>query len=120
MHLLCGSQYGARLIFCLLPFHFGDGVGDDAGGGLCVQHAIFDDAGTDGDGKIHFAAEGQVAAGTAIDAAFDRFEFVDEFHGAHLGGAREGAGREGGSQYVEVGHAVFERTFDVRDDVLHV
>src|SRR5471030_2858030 len=120
LYLLGGAQHGARLVFGFLPFHLGDGIGDDASGGLHVQHAVLDDASADGDRHVHLAAEGQVAAGAAVDAALGDFQFVDHFHRAHFRRAGQRTGREGGTQHVEVGQAVLQLAFDVGDDVLDV
>ena len=55
MHLLGGSQYCARLIFCFLPLHFGDGVGDDAGPDVEVGLSRLHHGGADGDGELALA-----------------------------------------------------------------
>ena len=85
-----------------------------------MQPAVLDDAGADRDRHVHVAGEAQVAAGTAVDAALDRLELVDDFHRPDLRRARQRAGWEGGTQHVEAGHAVLQHALDVADDVHHV
>src|SRR5690606_19508279 len=103
-----------------VPFGPGNGIVDDAGAGLDVQHAVLDDGGADGDGGIHVAVPGQVADRTRVDAALDRLQFVDDLHGADLRRAADRAGREGRPQHVLRAHAVFEHAVVVGDVVHHV
>jgi hypothetical protein len=80
-----GAQHGAGLVLRFLPFGSRVGIGDDAGAGLHVQLAVLDDGGADGDRQIHVAVETEVTDGAGVDAALDRFQFVDDLHGPHLG-----------------------------------
>jgi hypothetical protein len=68
-------------------FAFRHTVGHDAGSGLHIHFAILDDCRAQHNAGIHFAVGGEIANATAIDTAFVDFQFVDYFHGAHLGGA---------------------------------
>ena len=82
-----------------------------------IQHAVFDDAGTNGNGQIHFARKTQIAAGAAVQATLDRLQLVDDFHRPHLGRAGQRAGGEGGAEYVEIIDTRREQAFDVGHDV---
>src|SRR5690606_9571670 len=99
------------------PFELRHGVGNDAGARLNVQGSVLDHGRADGDGGVHVAVEGQVADGTAVDAALDRLQFVDDFHGADFRRAAECSSREGGTQHVDRGAAGFQCADDVGDDV---
>ena len=66
-----------------------------------VQSAGIGDQGTDGDGRIHMATHIDVAEATAVGAASIRLQFVDDLHGANLGGAGDRATGEGRFQQLE-------------------
>ena len=114
------AQQRARLGFGFFPLQLGHRVGDHAGRRLHVQHLVLHDAGADRDRHVHVAGVADVAAGAAVQAALGRLELVDEFHRVHLGRAGQRAGREGGLEHVDGGHAVLQRAFDVAHDVHHV
>ena len=85
-----------------------------------MQFVVLDDGRADGDGEIHIAVKTEIANGTGVNAALDRFKLVDDFHGTNLGRARHGTGRKGGFQYVERIEAVLQFALNVGDDVHHM
>ncbi len=50
---------------------------------------------------IHIPAGAEVSDGTAVQTAIDRFQLVDDLHGAHLGSADQGSGRKGGREQIK-------------------
>src|SRR5690606_18447028 len=92
--------------FGLLPFFFGIGVGHDAGGGLHIEHAVLDDAGANGNSQVHFARVAQVASRTTVHTTTYGLQLINDFHGAYLAGAGQGARRAGGAQPDHVADAV--------------
>ena len=74
----------------------------------------------DGNRHIHVAGKAQVAAGTAVNAAFDGFQLVDQFHGMDLW-ARPSAYRRKVAEHVHAGHArAVQDALDIAHDVHHV
>ena len=64
--------------------------------------------------------EGEVADRTAVGAATDRFELVDQLHRPHLGRAGEGARWKEGVERVEGVEPGLSSTLDLRDQVHEV
>ena len=87
---------------------------------LYVGGAFLEYGGADGDCQVHVVVEAPYADGAAVDAAFARFDFFDDFHGADFGSAGKCACRESGGKDIHVGHTVFQTAFDVGDDVHHM
>ncbi len=98
----------------------GHRVGDDAGAGLHIQRAVLDHRGADGDGQVHVAVEAEITDRAGIDAALGRLQFVDDFHGPHLGRAAHRAGRESRLQHRDRIQPGLQLAFDVGDDVHHM
>ena len=76
-----------------------------------------DDHGAQGEGHVHAAVVGDVAETAAVGAAPGGFEFVDDFHGADLGGAADGAHGLHAGQRVQGRPVVPEGAGDAGDDV---
>ena len=95
----------------------GHRVGDDAGAGLHVGHAVLDDHRADADAGVEVAAVAEVADGAGVGAAAHRLELVDDLHGAHLGGAAHGAGGERRLERVGRVVALRQRAAHRRDHV---
>ena len=85
--------------------------------GLDVRRAVAEQGGADGDGGVGVAGEVEVADAAAVQAAPGRLQLVDDLHGARLGRAGEGAGREAGGEHVEGGAALGDPAGDRRHDV---
>ena len=69
----------------LLILGFGVTVIDNATASLNVELFILKHCGSQRDTHVHIAICTEVAAATAVNAAFLRFKFVDDFHRAYFG-----------------------------------
>ena len=96
------------------------GVGHDAGPGLGVGDAVFHDDRADADAGVEVAARREVADRPGVGPAPHGLELVDDLHGAHLGGAAHGAGRERRLQGVDRAVPFRQSTAHRRDHVDHV
>src|SRR5690554_3093163 len=115
-----GPENRPAFVHGLFPFKAGHGISHHAGAGLDVQGIVLDHGSADGDGGVHVAVERQVAYGAAVYATLHRFQFVDDFHGADLRRATQGAGGQGRAQHIQAAGALFQATGDVGDNVHHV
>ena len=84
-----------------MVFAFGGRVGDDATAGLDIGFAVLEQNSAEGDAGIVVAVESEVADGAGVGAAFAFFEFVEDLHGADLGGSGDGSGWECGAHDIE-------------------
>src|SRR6516225_6030800 len=115
--LFRGAEQRFGLVDAFLLLALGVGIGDDAGAGLDIHHAVLDQRRTQHDAAVELACGGEIAHRSGIEPALVRFELVDDLHRPHLGGARDGASREAGSQRIERVVFSIELAFDVRNDV---
>jgi hypothetical protein len=113
-----GLEEAGSLGFGFGEFGVRDGIGDDAGAGMEPGVKIADDGGADGDAELAFAVESEVAMASAVGAAGDGFEGVDDFHGAELGGTGDGTAWETGGEGIEMGQVRAELGLDGGDEVL--
>ena len=81
---------------------------------------VLDHGGTDGDGQIHVALKAQIADGAGVDAPLEWLQFVNDFHRPNLGGAGDGARREGGLQDIQRIQPVLQFAFDVGHNMHHM
>ena len=100
-----------------MVFALGGGVGDDAAAGLDEGFAVLEQNGAEGDAGVVVAVEAEVAYGPRVGAAFAFFEFVQDLHGADLGGAGDGSSGECGAHDIEGAAASGEFAGDMGDDV---
>src|SRR5258708_10061007 len=91
----------ARLQHALVVLRLEVGVGHHADAGLDIQDVVLDQGGAQHDAGVHRAVGGEVAGAAGIDAAAYRLDLVDDFHGAHLGRARQRARREAGLEGID-------------------
>ena len=61
--------------------------------GLDIQGVILDHRRAYGDGRVHVPLPGDVAHRAAVNAALDRFQFIDDLHRPNLRRATQGARR---------------------------
>src|SRR5436190_2141708 len=83
-----------RLVPGFLVFALGVGVGDDAAADGKLDPALADGEGADEEARVHTAVEADVTEAAAVGAARRLLELGDDFHGANLGGAGDGAAGE--------------------------
>jgi len=70
----------------------------DATGFVVVEVAIFVNEGADGDVKLGFAIEAEVADGAGVESTWDGFELADDFGSAFFRSAGDGASGEAGGE----------------------
>src|SRR5579862_1657643 len=112
-----GAEEGARLVENFLMLSRRAAIGDDAAACLHDHRLILDHGGAQHDAGIHAAIAGEITDRAAIEIAPLGLELVDDLHRAHLGRAREGAGRETGEQRVERVIAWIDPALDMRADM---
>src|SRR5215208_5775066 len=115
--LLGGAQQGLGLVDALLLLGLWIGIGDDACACLHVHHAVLHQRRSQHDGGIHLAGGGEIADGAGIKAALLFLQLIDNFHGAHLRRAGNGAGRKPSGQRVDGILLLGQRALDIRHDV---
>ena len=114
---LDGFEHACRFVDCFLILRGRITVSDDACSSLDIRFAVLEDAGAESDAAIEVAIKAEVADGACVGATFAFFETADDFHGADLGGAADGASGEGGAHDVVGGAVRVELAADVGDDV---
>jgi hypothetical protein len=114
------TQHGEGLVLRFLPLGSRVGIGDDAGASLHMQLAVLDDGRTDRDRQIHIPIEAEVTDRTGVDAALDRFKFVDDLHRPHLWRAGDGSGGKSGLEHIKRVKLGPQPGLDIRNDVHHV
>ena len=92
-------------------------VGDDTAPGLVAVGIAAKDQRADRDGLIHVAAPAEIAHRSAIKLSAHRFEFVDDFHGTHLGRTHQRARGKGRREQVEGILPGCQAALDAADDV---
>src|SRR5271157_5583918 len=112
-----GGEKRAGLVHGLVEFEGRNRVGHDARAGLDVRRAAFAHHGADHNAGVEAARKVDVAERAAVDAAPYRFQFVNDLHGADLGGAGKRARREAGEQGVERVLAGHKSSGNVRHEV---
>lgn len=95
-----GQLQAAGLVESFFVFHFGSGVRDDACADVIVELLVFADESADGDIELAFLVVSEVADGSAVEAARNGFEFVDDFTCAFFGGTCDAAAGEAGGEEV--------------------
>src|SRR5262249_43371755 len=115
-----GGEEGAGFVNAFLIFAGGGGVGNDAAAGLNVGDAVFDDHGAESDAGIEIAGEVEIENAAGVDAAARAFDLFDDFHGADVGGAGDGASRKTRHERVEAIDVFAEPAAQRRHDVHHV
>ena len=76
-------------------------VGHHAATRLDVHDPVLETGGAEHDAGVHGSIGAEISHRPGVgDAALFELEFVDDLHGAHLRGAREGPGGQGGHQDV--------------------
>ncbi len=110
---------GARLVQRLVVLGAGIGVGDDPSAGVYVGALPAQEDRANGDIQHAGVARADPAHVPAVDRTPDRFEFVDDLHGADLRRAGHGAtGAKGGDQVSPSGVAPgIKPAFQQRDGV---
>src|SRR5262249_15006947 len=118
--LLGGAEQGPGLVDAFLLLEGGIGVGNNAGAGLHIDVAVLEQRRAQYDAAVHRTVGGEVADAPGIEPALLLLQFVDDLHGAHLGGARHGAGREPGDEGAKRVVPVGKPALDIGDDVHHL
>src|SRR5712692_3713699 len=112
-----GGQEGAGFVDAFLVLTFGGGIGDDSASGLHVGDTIFDDHSSQRDAGVQITSKIHVQHAAGIDAAAGAFKLFDNFHGADLGRAGDGAGGKASHQRVQAIHIFAETAAQCGDDV---
>ncbi len=76
-------------------------VGDDAGAGLDMDHAVLDEGGAQHDAGVHLPVGREVADAAAVGPALGLFQLVDDLHRPHFRRARQRAGGKARHQRVD-------------------
>ena len=82
-----------------------------------VDHVVTDDDGSQGDAGVHVSSVVEVSYSAGVWAAFGRFEFIDDFHGADFWGAADGTGWQARSESVHGIEVFSQDALDVRRDM---
>src|SRR4029453_9227862 len=98
--LLRGAEQCFGLVDTFLLLELWVGIGDDAGAGLDIHHAVLDQCRAQHDATVELARGGEIAHRPGIEPALVGFEFVNDLHRPHLRRARDGAGREARRQRI--------------------
>src|SRR5260370_1823046 len=117
MRGLEGGQEGGGFVYAFLMLAFGGGIGDDSASGLHVGDPIFDDHSSERDAGVQIPSKIHVQHAAGIDAAAGAFKLFDNFHGADLGRAGNGASGKASHQRVQAIHIFAETTAQCGDDV---
>src|SRR5262249_8705039 len=91
--LFRGAEQRFGLVDAFLLLELGVGIGDDAGAGLDIHHAVFDQRRAQHDAAVELTRGGEIPHRPGIEPALVRFELVDDLHCSHLGCARDAACR---------------------------
>src|SRR4051812_23699526 len=111
--LFGGAEQSLGLVDAFLLLGFRIGIRDDAGAGLDVHRAVLDQRGAQHDGGVHPASGGEIADRAGIEPALLLLQLVDNFHGAYLGRAGNGAGRKAGGERIDGVMRIGEGALDI-------
>src|ERR1700730_14119610 len=117
---LGGAEQRLGLVDAFLLLGLRIGIGDDAGAGLHVHHAVLDQRGAHHDAAVELAGGGEIADRAGVEPALLLLEVVEDLHRPHLGRARDRAGRKARRQRVERVVFAVEVALHVGYDVHHL
>ena len=95
-------------------------IGDNASAGLEAEFVAIEHQGPNRDRLVHVAGQAEVSCCASVQATTDILHFLDNFHGAHFGGADERTRRETRGKQVELVLTFRQFTLHTADDVHNV
>ena len=107
----------AELVVHLLQFVLVVALGYDAAACLEPEDTVAADKSTNRNRLVQRAVQSDETDAAAVGSTVVRFQLADELHGAYLGGAAQGTGREGVDEGLDGVGLFAERSADTADEV---